>query len=748
VNSGLEERRARALVERLPLVTYTLELEPPFASVYVSPQLRPLFGYSAAECLGRHDFWSSRVAPDDLPRFRAALENLYRTHDPMSVEYRVTASDGREVWVRDVGVVARDDDDALYIHGYFTDVTREKELERALAAERAQAEAFFRDSPVGLGITDADGRYVRVNEALARINGAPAAEHVGRTLGEIAPEIADRVAPILAEVQRTGVAIREQEVEVGAGGRRRAALASFFAIETPGRTEYGRIVMDITDQRRAEAESKAAERRYRQLIEQLPLVTYVNDIEPTYRTAYVSPQIEELFGYPAEEWFSNVDLWDRVVHPDDLAIVTRAEAEARERREPFELEYRVVRADGSIGWVLDRMETIYDQAGNATGERGFLIDVTELRQSERMFRAVFDNAYEAVILVDDEKRLVDVNPAACSLFGQGRDALVGLPFVTFAEPALDAPELWASFLERGELTGARSIVRADGGQRDVEFSAKAHVLPGRHLAVFRDVTERRTLERELSRAQKLESVGRLAGGVAQDFNNMLTAIRGYAQLLIARSSPGSPEHHHAGEIDHAAGRAATLTAQLLALGRRQTLQARLVDLNRLVEELGPMLEEVVGDTVEVTYDLEPGLCAARVDPVQIQQVLLSLLTNAADALGAAGSIVIRTTTATVGGGPDEPGPDVPAGRYAVIEVQDSGPGIDAAALEHLFEPFFTTKDVGDGIGLGLAAAYGFAKQSGGTIEVETAPGQGSTFLLYLPEAADGSHDDAAATEKG
>ncbi len=736
----LEERRARALVEHLPLVTYTLQLEPPFASVYVSPQLRPLFGYSPAECLAQHDFWSSRVVPDDLPRFRAALESLCRTHDPMSVEYRVTAGDGREVWVRDVAVVAREDDAAPCIHGYLTDVTREKELERALAAERAQAEAFFRDSPVGLGITDADGRYIRVNEALARLTGVPAAEHAGRTLGELAPEIADLVAPILAEVQRTGVAIREHEIEVETGGGPRATLASFFAIETAGRTEYGRIVMDITEQRRAEAESAAAQRRYRQLIEQLPLVTYVNDIEPTYRTAYVSPQIERLFGYPAGEWLSNVDLWDRVVHPDDLAIVTRAEAEARERREPFELEYRVVRADGSIGWVLDRMETIYDETGNATGERGFLVDVTELRRSERMFRAVFDNAYEAVILVDDENRFVDVNPAACSLFGLGRDELVGLPFVTFAEPGLDARGLWARFVERGELTGARSIVRSDGGRRDVEFSAKANVLPGRHLAVFRDVTERRMLERELSRAQKLESVGRLAGGVAHDFNNMLTAIRGYAQLLGARAAPGSPEHHHAGEIDRAAGRAAALTAQLLALGRRQTLQARLVDLNRLVEELGPMLESVVGAGVAVTYDLEPGLCAARVDPVQIQQVLLNLVTNAADALGGGGgSIVVRTTTATVGGGPDEPGPDVPAGRYAVIGVRDSGPGIDQATLEHLFEPFFTTKDVGDGLGLGLAAAYGFAKQSGGTIDVVTAPGEGATFLLYLPEAA---------TEKG
>ena len=205
----LEERRARALVEHLPLVTYTLQLEPPFASVYVSPQLRPLFGYSPAECLAQHDFWSSCVVPDDLPRFRAALESLCRTHDPMSVEYRVTAGDGREVWVRDVAVVAREDDAAPCIHGY---LTRRHAREGASSVRsRPNAPRRRRSSGtrrVGLGITDADGRYIRVNDALARLTGVPAAEHAGRTLGELAPEIADLVAPILAEVQRTGVAIR------------------------------------------------------------------------------------------------------------------------------------------------------------------------------------------------------------------------------------------------------------------------------------------------------------------------------------------------------------------------------------------------------------------------------------------------------------------------------------------------------------------------------------------------------------
>jgi two-component system cell cycle sensor histidine kinase/response regulator CckA len=739
MNAIQPTERAGMLVERLPLVTYTLRSAPSFPPLYVSPQLEALFGYPAAAIMSDDEFWFSRMAADDVGRYRAALEHLRETHEPMSVEYRVTAGDGREVWVRDVAVVAREDDGELYIHGYLSDVTREKTLERELAAERAQAAAFFRDSPIGLGITDAAGRYTRVNDALARLNGITVADFVGRTLAEVAPAAALTVDPILADVQRTGVPVRDLELEVELDGERLVTLASFFPIETESETQYGRVVMDITGQRRAESERAVAEQRYRGLIEQLPFVTYVTEIEPAYRTMFVSPQIEELFGYPVADWLADVHLWERVVHPEDLPIVKRAEVEARERHEPFELEYRVFRADGSIGWILDRMETIYDADGVPRTERGFLIDVTERHQSEQMFRAIFDNAFEAVLLLDDDGCFVDANPAASTLFGLSRDELVGRLIGAFVEPGSDIADLWRAFLSSGEATGAYVLVRSDGARRNIEYSAKGHVLPGRHLTVLRDVTERMGLERELWRAHKLESVGRLAGGVAHDFNNMLTAIRGYAQLLAARSAPGSPEHHDATQIDVAAGRAADLTAQLLALGQRQTLQAQVVDLNRLVEELGEMAGRIVGETLEVTYDLDPDVCRVRVDPAQIQQVLLNLLANAADATAGHGSIVVRTANArSLPDGHED-------GDFAVVSVEDFGSGLGEGAIETLFEPFFTTKGIGHGVGLGLAASYGIAKQSGGTIVVDSEVGRGSVFSVYLPEASDGGPERVTET---
>jgi two-component system, cell cycle sensor histidine kinase and response regulator CckA len=285
-------------------------------------------------------------------------------------------------------------------------------------------------------------------------------------------------------------------------------------------------------------------------------------------------------------------------------------------------------------------------------------------------------------------------------------------------------------LTEGSATGRLAVVRPDGEIRETEFAAKANVLPGRHVAVLRDVTERRQLEAELWRAQRLESVGRLAGGVAHDFNNLLTAIRGYAELLLARTAPESTEHHHAREIDDAAVRAAALTAQLLAFGRRQVIRARALDLNELVVNLAGMLSGLVGDGVEVELDLDPAVLVVCADPAHVEQVLVNLVENAAAAMEEAGRITIRTRNVDVHGQSELP--DLRDGRYAVLAVEDSGPGIEEATLEHLFEPFFTTKDVGSGVGLGLATAYGIAKQSGGTIAISTELGAGSTFSVYLP----------------
>jgi len=258
-------------------------------------------------------------------------------------------------------------------------------------------------------------------------------------------------------------------------------------------------------------------------------------------------------------------------------------------------------------------------------------------------------------------------------------------------------------------------------------------------SVVRDVTaprlaeaERARLEAELRGAQKMEAVGRLAGGVAHDFNNLLTVVTTNVALALLDTPPGDPRRALLAEIDEAAQRAAGLTRQLLAFGRRQILNPRPVALAGLVRDMQRMLSRILGEDVELALDLDPALPAVLADPAQVEQVLVNLVVNARDAMPRGGRITVSTRVEEVGaGGP--PGALAP-GRYAVLAVQDTGAGMDAETLGHVFEPFFTTKAEGRGTGLGLSTVYGIARQHGGTVDVASRPGSGTTFRVWLPVA--------------
>jgi PAS domain S-box-containing protein len=621
VTAEMRIGRSGVLLEQLPLVTYVAPFEAPWSFDYVSPQIEPLLGFAAEDWVSEPDFWLGRVAADDRELFLATCAAVRSAGEPVTVEYRLIAYDGREVWVRDVATRATAEDGSVTVQGFLADITREKELELALARERAQTDAFFRDSSVGMAITDADGRFVRVNEALARMNGVSAEEHVGRHLRDLAPAAAVGVEPLLEEVWRTGepVLLRELTVEDG-HGESVSSLVSYFPVDAAGVKRFGGIVIDVTDRKRAE----------------------------------------------------------------------QAEREA----------------------------------------------IDALRESEEQFRAIFDSALDAMVIVADEGRYVDVNPAACELFGRTRDELLSLSPEELSSVLGSELAVWQEFLEHGTAAGATTVVRRDGMHREVEFTATANVLPGRHLSILRDVTVRRQLETALWQAQKLESVGALAGGIAHDFNNMLTAIRGYSQLLLARLSPGTVERGHAEEIERAADRAAKLTSQLLAFGRRQVLQPRPLDLNALVTDLSPMLLRILGPEVVLEVDSAGDLREVRADPSQMEQVILNIVANASEAMLIGGRIAIGTRNVDiehdVEASDGATARELAGGPYVELAISDSGQGMEAETLEHVFEPFFTTKEVGLGDGLGLSTAYGIVKQSGGTIVAESRFGSGATFRIFLP----------------
>src|SRR2546426_3072213 len=248
--------------------------------------------------------------------------------------------------------------------------------------------------------------------------------------------------------------------------------------------------------------------------------------------------------------------------------------------------------------------------------------------------------------------------------------------------------------------------------------------------------DRRRLEQQLQEAQKLEAVGKLAGGVAHDFNNVLTAILGSAELLLLDSPPGAPTREELDIIRGAATRAQDLIRQLLAFSARQVLQPVVLDLNHLVKNVGKMLRRLIGEDIKLVSDLAPELAAVRADPGQIEQVLVNLAVNARDAMPDGGRLAIKSFNAEVSEGDVSAPNHVPPGRYAVLEVSDTGSGMSTETQARIFEPFFTTKAQGKGTGLGLATVYGIVRQSDGHISVESAPGAGATFRVYLPRVAE------------
>ncbi len=369
--------------------------------------------------------------------------------------------------------------------------------------------------------------------------------------------------------------------------------------------------------------------------------------------------------------------------------------------------------------------------------------------SGSLFRAVFFDAADAMLILDDDRTVVEANPAACALFGVAEDGVVGNRLDALI--VKDGGELgvgWRELLVLGEARREHQVGIDGNSTRLIECSYRARVHPSRHLCIARDISDRRLLEERLIQSEKIESVGRLAGGIAHDFNNLLTAILGYTELLLVRHQGDDPERGDLEEIQRAGQRAAALTQQLLAFSRKQVLMPKDVDLNQTVAGLKSMLGRLIREDITLWCELSATPATIRIDPTQLEQAILNLVLNARDALPAGGDI--RLEVARV----ERPRAGVPAdhlstaGEYVRLRVIDNGVGIPADVMAHLFEPFFTTKAVGKGTGLGLASVYGIVRQSNGFIAVDSEPGGGSVFTMHFPAvtpAAKGQVEEAGSS---
>jgi two-component system cell cycle sensor histidine kinase/response regulator CckA len=377
-------------------------------------------------------------------------------------------------------------------------------------------------------------------------------------------------------------------------------------------------------------------------------------------------------------------------------------------------------------------------------------------RSEKMVLALLESATQAIISIDGRGRIVLANQRAIELFGYSREELMNariellLPESRRSAHTRQRDQYLANPQTRPmgigmDLAGRRK----DGTEFPVEIGLSYLTTPDGNFAIafVTDISKRKELEQQLLHAQKMEAVGRLAGGVAHDFNNMLTVIAGYNRMILDEVSPMDPLRGYAEEILKASDRAAALTNQLLSFSRRQLLQPRVVEVKTIVQQVEKMLRRLIGEDIELLLQLSPDTCNIYVDPGQVEQILVNLVVNARDAMPLGGRVTIETGLAALDDTYARTHSGVKPGEFAMIAVTDTGHGMDAETRMHIFEPFFTTKPQGQGTGLGLATVYGIVKQSGGDIWVYSELQRGTTFKLYFPRVSSEPQSEAPESDE-
>lgn len=741
---GIDDRFKR-LLQDIPSIAVQ-GYQPDGTNHYWNHASELLYGYSAQEAIGRN-LLDLIIPPEIQNNVRKAIQQMAETGQPIPAsELSLMRKDGARVPVYSSHAIVMEPGQCQTLFCIDIDLTALKRSEVAFQTSSAHLGSIFRAAPVGIGVVT-DRVFKQVNERLCQM------------IGYSQTEIIDQCAEILY--------IDKPSYDyVGSEKYRQIQLHGTGVVETKWRQKDGNIIdvllssspldisdlskgvtftaMDITERKRAEGVLSRFQL----------LVTHSRDIILFIRCSdgrilEANKSAVKAYGYSHEE------LLEMSIHqlrePSSMKMVPGQMQQADDHGVLFETVHLC--KDGTPFPV-----EVSAQAETIDGVRTLISvvrDITErkkgeeaLRESEERYRQLFNiNKDSMFVHLGPTRgrpgRFIEVNDVACQRLGYSRNELLQMspPDIDAPDTLAGLPNIMEQLSRKGHAMWEGAHLTKDGRRIPVEIINRLFDFRGTPMVLssVRDITERKQAEDEreklqsqLNQAQKMESVGRLAGGVAHDFNNKLGVIIGYTEMILDQVGSNHPLFPSLEEIAKAAESSADLTRQLLAFARKQTIAPKLLDLNETVSEMLNMLRRLIGEEIDLAWFPGKDLWAIKVDPSQIDQILANLCVNAKDAITGVGKIIIETGTTSfdeaycklhVGSVP---------GDYVYLSLSDNGCGMDKKTISHLYEPFFTTKEQGKGTGLGLATVYGVVKQNRGFINVYSQPGRGSTFKIYLP----------------
>ncbi|HJQ27149.1 MAG TPA: ATP-binding protein [Blastocatellia bacterium] len=623
--------------------------------------------------------WFQIVHTDDRAAYLAAWQRLERGEE-FDLEYRIVHTDGRVRWVKNRALGGAEDGTAC---GMITDITERKradeeqaQLHLALQCVSAEWRLMFDAASAPMLMLDAEGRVLRMNQTAQRLAGWSYEQALGQRLTDLSASSLWVVTSWLAAHAIKRRRMQSCEVHEEPADRWWEITASQFADTAIGARVIV-VLRDSTAHKRAEAALRQADHRAQ--VEHERLLERLGDLAQRFGTVRDLGEI-----YQALRDFACASA---PCHGISISLI-----ENGIRRAAY------ASCDG--------------QEVDISGTPSVKLGATSPHA-----RAL---ASGQVVITDDFQKAY-----------AGHNTV---PLGFDIDPRLPRSSLVAPMSVMGRIVGSVEIQATEVAAFNHEH-ATAMRMAANLTAVAIENTRlferERQRDEQLRQAQKMEAIGRLAGGVAHDFNNLLTAIIGYGQLLQTQFEPSEPAQNDIAEIVKAGQRAAALTSQLLAFSRKQVIQPKVLDLNAVIADLQKMLGRLIGEHIELVAQPDARLGRIKADPGQIEQVVMNLAINARDAMPQGGRLTISTSNLRL----TEAGPNTLPGDYVVLTVSDTGCGMDRETLSHIFEPFFTTKEMGRGTGLGLSTVYGIVRQSGGDIHVDSAPGRGTTFKIYIPRVA-------------